>query len=124
MPIPATVDPSYTHKSISPNLFLAPAKQDNLDKTIKQSVSLENIQRFLSNNDIKALQSHYNNPDFLHCWAMTESRRSVFINMKEGDIVLLTTTGSGKFEYYGEIAFKTDNKALGDYLWERDHDKP
>lgn len=109
--------------SSSHNLFLAPAIEENIEKTIKSSISLKGIQEFLSKEEFEGLQKK--SPDLrLHCWAMTESRRAVFDSMKEGDIVLFTVKNSGKFQFYGEVIFKVDNEKLGNYLWDFVPNKP
>jgi hypothetical protein len=100
------------------NLFLAPATQENFIKTISGSIALDDISHLLKDVEREILEHKAEDPRTLHCWAMTESNRANFNAMQEGDIVLFTLRNSGKFEYYGEVIYKTVNRALGNYLWD------
>ncbi len=99
------------------NLFLAPAVEENIDKTIRSSVRFSEIQKFLSSEDATKLKTKSPNENTLHCWAMTESNKAFYDSMNERDYVLFTLRNSGKFEFYGEISCKIDNEQLGKYLW-------
>ncbi|MFQ5753335.1 MAG: hypothetical protein ACE5HI_15195 [bacterium] len=102
----------------TPNIFLAPASGENINKTIMASVGLKTFQHLLTEEEIKALQTRSHDTSRLHCWAMTENRRSVFGSMSEGDVVLFSIRASGKFEYYGVVSCKLENEKLGNFLWE------
>ena len=100
-----------------PNIYLAPAISENLEKTIKGSVSLDQIRPFLSQDEITRIEQTSGEPNSLHCWAMSYGSKAEFDSMRQGDAVLFTMKGTGKFQYYGEVAFKTDNERLGEKLW-------
>lgn len=106
------------------NLFLAPASNDNLKKTIKKSINISSIEQYLTKEEFQTIKSCANNPDILHCWAMTESNRTKYNEMSLGDIVLFSEKGSGKFQYFGQVVAKIENERLGGLLWEFVPNKP
>ncbi len=42
--------------------------------------------------------------------------RAVFDSMKDGDEVLVAITGTGRFKYRGQVAYKVESRALGQRL--------
>ncbi|KAB0665587.1 hypothetical protein F6V25_07640 [Oryzomonas japonica] len=106
------------------NIFLAPASDENLRKTIRGSVSLTSITHLLSKEERQVLQSSVKNVEALNCWAMTEGSRSKFNEMTHGDLVLFTAKDSGKFQYTGEVVAKIDSEKLGGFLWDFVPTKP
>lgn len=106
------------------NLFLAPASDENLRKTIINSVCLSSIAPFLSDEERQTLQVGAKNVNTLKCWAMTEGSRSKFNEMSPGDLVLFTAKDSGKFQYAGEVVAKIDSEKLGRFLWDFVPTKP
>lgn len=121
---PSTTDLSTAREHRRFNLFLAPAVDENINKTIRSSVSLKKFEHMLSKEDLTCLQEKSPDPNMLHCWAMTEGSRASFEHMKEGDLVLFTIKNSGKFEYLGEVSCKVENEGLGNYLWDEAPNKP
>lgn len=118
-----------TQKETSPimkgrNLFLAPAVDENINRTIRSSITLKEIKKFLSDDDLYKLETKSPDINILHCWAMTESRRTVYEAMHEGDFVLFTLKNSGRFEFWGEVNLKIENELLGRYLWDFTPNKP
>lgn len=106
------------------NIFLAPASEENLRKTIMGSVSLTSIAHLLSEGELQVLRSSAKSSEALNCWAMTEGSRSKFNEMTPGDLVLFTVKDSKKFQYSGEVVAKIDSEKLGGFLWDFVPTKP
>lgn len=106
------------------NIFLAPASDENIQKTIRGSVRLTSIAHLLSEEERQVLQSSTKNTEALKCWAMTEGSRSKFNEMAPGDLVLFTAKDSGRFQYSGEVVSKIDSERLGKHLWDFVPTKP
>jgi hypothetical protein len=119
---PISVDTTPAPKK--PNLFLAPSILENINRTISQSVNPNEFEHLISKKEIKLLKDSTNDLTSLHCFAMTENKRSTFESMRDGDIVLFTIKNTGKFAYYGEVTCKTDNERLGNHLWDIVLNKP
>lgn len=97
--------------------FLVPASKENIQKTISKEVLLSTAERFIAPFEFKELKGLLGDKKGFNCWAVSESRRSLFAEMKAEDIVLFTIKGTGKFELIGEIFYKITCKELGEYLW-------
>jgi hypothetical protein len=95
-------------------LFIAPAGDANLRRTITEQVEMSAVEALLSNSQLEDLKSVLGNSGGFHCWALTESRRSVFDAMRLGDLVILITPYTA---FTGKIQYKLINEKLGNYLW-------
>jgi uncharacterized Fe-S cluster-containing MiaB family protein len=99
------------------NLFLVPASQENVDKTIIGAVSFSAADKFLTTTQADALRKAVRNRQGFHCWAMTESLRSTFNSMQVGDVILMTIKGTGAFNYQARVVHKLESEKLGESLW-------
>lgn len=97
------------------NWFLIPARTKNINRSIRKPVALTDLHQFLGpamSQELAALGDGE-----IRCWAMTDGSESQFAKMAPGDLVLISETGTKKFNYLAEVTTKITNKALGDYLW-------
>lgn len=105
-------------------LYLVPASRENIIKTIVNDVDISVVEQFLIPSDMNKLKELLEGESRFHCWAMTESMRSIFDKMLNGDIVLLAETRTGLFKYSGEVFFTVESEELGNYLWTYTPAKP
>jgi hypothetical protein len=106
------------------NLFLVPAHKDNIDKSIAKRVPWDLLEEQLPSR-IAELKECYRDSDPVHCWAMTENKKSVFSRMQPGDLVLITEEGTGKFNYGGVIVLTMEcAPGFGNALWAFTSNKP
>lgn len=106
------------------NLFLVPADKSNIKLSIQKKVKTEDAIRFLTPAEQDELKSILNGDDSFNCWAMTESNRSTFESMNNGDFVLLSEKKTGKFNFIGKVKGKIESKSLGNNLWSFTPGKP
>jgi hypothetical protein len=99
------------------NLFLVPASQENVNKTITGAVSFDASERFLTSAQIAALRKALGNDRAFHCWALTESLRSTFNSMQVDDVILMTIKGTGIFNFLARVIHKLESEKLGETLW-------
>lgn len=104
-------------KSNQFNIFLVPAIKENMRYTIEKGVNLNTAKQFFSSSEFEALKKALGGKTDFYCWATTNSNRTTFREMQQGDFALLTEKGTGKFTVFGEIIAKFKNAALGDHLW-------
>lgn len=118
-------EPMNKHVSNSTeSLFLVPADKSNIKLSIQKRVKVKDAIRFLSSKEKKKLETILVHDESFNCWAMTESNQSTFKSMKEGDRVLLSEKGTGKFNYTGIVKGKIESKSLGNNLWSFTPGKP
>lgn len=98
------------------SLFLVPATRDNLEKSIEKSVDISFVQKYLPHHFIDEILK-YSGIEGIRCWALTQNRITVFNDIKNGDEVLLTEKGTGRFTHYGIVVGKIQNVAFGKALW-------
>lgn len=106
------------------NLFLAPAAEENLRKTIKRSIGFASIENLLTDKDKQIIKSSVSNPSVLNCWAMTENNRAKYNEMSPGDIVIFSVKDTGKFLYLGKVVAKIENENIGKSQWDFVPTKP
>ena len=53
----------------------------------------------------------------VRCWAVTESKKSIFNSMQRGSDIFFTTAGTGLMTHYARAIDKIHNPALGKALW-------
>ena len=106
-----------------PNLLLVPASRENL-WSIQSGVDINVLEQALKPEELKALQNQTPDREKYLCWAMTESRRKIFSQLRTDDIALFTVKGTRKFGYMGDICFKTENEDLGKRLWKYTPSRP
>lgn len=124
-PVPVTPPTSVTAASqlagsaahSAPQLFLAPARQANLHTTIERSVTVAEAKPYLTDSQFAELSAAIGGTHAFRCYAMTESRRSVFDAMRPRDHVLLTPTAAGQFTVSTRVVHKMDSEPLGRRLW-------
>lgn len=104
--------------SMFKNLFLIPASEANINATIKGRVAPELLKKILSEEAYDGIVKKYDNINDIHCWAMTESNRSKFNDMRIGDYVVFTVKNTGKFNYTARVTAKIESERLGDSLWD------
>ena len=110
--------------SFEKNLFLVPADKSNIKLSIQKKVKTDDALRFLTPSEQDKLKSILKTDDSFNCWAMTESNRSTFESMNEGDFVLLSEKKTGKFNFIGIVRGRIESKSLGNNLWSFTPGKP
>jgi len=105
-------------------LFLIPASEENINRTIERSVNISVAERFLDQSKFNELKRLLADKEEFHCWAMTESREYLFDEIESGDIAIFTVKGTGEFNFIAEIFHKTVCEDLGKYLWSYVPNKP
>jgi hypothetical protein len=95
-------------------LFVAPASDANLRRTILDTVDLATVENFLTEHQREEVAGLLGNSRQFHCWALTESRRSVFDAMRPGDVVVLITPQTA---FICRIQHKLISESLGNHLW-------
>lgn len=103
--------------SRKPNLFLAPAHEENLNETVTNSISMQLARRHLTENQYGELQSALRDEETFHCWAMTRNNQGTYDKMRAGDYVLFSPTGTGKFSYIARVKTRVVSSSLGYALW-------
>lgn len=98
------------------SLILVPADRENLEKSIEKSVDVNFAKKHLDSDFVDEILK-YSGIEGIRCWALTKERKFIFDNIKNGDEVLLTEKGTGKFTHYGVIIGKTKNVDFGNALW-------
>lgn len=98
------------------SLILVPATRDNLEKSIEKSVDVSFAKQYLDSKFVDEILK-YSGIEGIRCWALTKNRIKIFDDIKNGDEVLLTEKGTGKFTHYGVIIGKTQNVDFGNALW-------
>jgi hypothetical protein len=111
-------------ESIDPGLFLAPASTENLEVSVAQAISLDEVRTRLDPKIVALLRSQLGEAKSFHCWAMTSSSRATFDKMHVGDIVLFTPRRTGRFTYRATVSAKLESQQLGDLLWRITPGKP
>ena len=99
------------------NLFLVPASQENVQKTILSPVDISVAREFLNVSEFSKLKAVLGSEKKFHCWAMTERRISCFWTMQPDDVVLITLKGTGVFNYMCTVLHKMKSERLGEHLW-------
>lgn len=98
-------------------LYLAPANKENLEATIINPVPFSVANKYLNTNQASKLKLALTNTEEFRCWAMTKSSRPKFNSMNNGDYILFTLKGTGKFSYFGRVIYKVESLKLGQALW-------
>ena len=97
------------------NWFLIPASPENIDRSIRNPVSLSDLIPFLGEAESKRLAALGDGE--LRCWAMSSGIKVQFDKMRPGDLVLISESGTKKFNYFAEVTATITSKGLGNYLW-------
>lgn len=105
------------------SLLLVPATRENLEKSIEKSVDVSFARQYLSTDFVDEILKFSGN-EGIRCWALTKNRLTIFNDIKNGDEVLLTEKGTGRFTHYGVIVGKTQNVDFGNALWPIVGDSP
>jgi hypothetical protein len=95
-------------------LFIAPVTDANLRRTILNTVDLATVENFLTEHQRQEVAGLLGNHRQFHCWALTESRRSVFDAMRAGDVVVLITPLTA---FVCRVQHKLISESLGNHLW-------
>src|SRR5947209_4086 len=99
------------------NIFLVPASRENIRATVEGSVPIEIARRYLRPTEFERLNQVLGPRDRFNCWAMTEGKRSTFVQMRPGDLVVMTLRNTGHFSYVAEILYTLESIELGNFLW-------
>lgn len=93
-----------------------PEAFQNYQETIRRKRSLGEIERFLSEDDVKVLRGMYHEAPFA-VWGTIAGKRNVrtFSQMDFGDYILFSQ--KGRIVLIGEIAWKLTNRGLATYFW-------
>jgi hypothetical protein len=113
----SVLSPAETHTSDLPGVFLAPAIPENLLATVASRIALASLKGRLDGVTFDHLRGLLDGRTHFNCWAMTTASRGSFNKMRPGDIVLFSTTGTGRFTYRAIVRGKLESKLLGDLLW-------
>jgi hypothetical protein len=105
------------------SLLLVPGTRSNLEKSIENSVDLEYARKYLDEKFIVNLLRQSGN-EGIRCWAMTKKQNKLFGDIKQGDEVLISESGTGSFTHYGVIIGKTNNAKFGLDLWPKAGENP
>jgi len=108
----------------SPDLFLAPADQTNVDRTLRKPLEVAKIKSYVSAENLQLLEDMLDGKQHFNCLAMTENKRTTFNQMEPDDVVLISEKGTGKFNFYGEVAGKLISESLGKHILEFTPNKP
>ena len=98
-------------------LYLAPANEENLGATIMRSKPLSVAEEHLTHEQYTALKGSLKGASEFRCWAMTKNSRSKFNSMMQGDWVLFTSKGTGRFTFSARVIYKVESVSLGNALW-------
>lgn len=99
-------------------IYLAPASQENIARSITGRVSTKLLQKYLSPRALDVILAEYKEGRGAPCWAMTRKREGLFRKLSLGQIVLFCTKASGLFEYSAEILFCYDcGPRFGQEVW-------
>lgn len=104
-------------------LYLVPATEENLRRSIDNTVGMNELARFLSRRELDEIEARSMGRG-AHCWAMTTTKRGAFDAMAPGDDVLLSEKGTKRFTRHAQVTFKVENRALGEHIWPYKGDKP
>ncbi len=97
-------------------LILAPASRKNLETSIEKSIDIDLVKKYIPTEYVRELLK-YCGIEGIRCWAMTKNKQAVFDQIQNGDEVLFTEKGTGKFSHYGVVIGKINNTPLGSILW-------
>ena len=98
------------------SLLLVPAIRENLEKSIEKSVDISFVKQYLPSDFVDDILK-FAGIEGIRCWALTKTRITIFNDIKNGDEVLLTENGTGRFTHYGIVIGKTQNLDFGNALW-------
>ena len=107
-----------------PGVFLAPASEENIRRTVAHAVPLSRIEGRLDAATFARLKLLLGGRSEFHAWAMTGSSRGTYNKMRDGDIVLFVPNGTGRFTYRAMVAGKIESEQLGELLWPIDPAHP
>src|SRR5688572_6480748 len=98
-------------------VFLVPAHLDNARTSLSRPADLYHLRRALNcqpqyEEVIAAAKGHP-----IYCWAMRQSKLSVFRRMTPGDEVIFAITGSGEFNYVGTLFHKAESPTFASQFW-------
>jgi hypothetical protein len=81
-------------------------------------VRFERAASYLDSEKARHLEAELGGKVPFHCWAMTDgNNKKYFVMMCPGDELLFTETGSGRFQWRGEVKTTFECEALGRELW-------
>jgi len=100
------------------DVFLAPASSENIKRSITSKVDMTLAKKYLSPQQFDGLLNSLNGESKFHCWAMSENSRPYYRVMKAGDKVVFKITGSGRFNFVGDVIYKFENEEIGNEIWD------
>lgn len=105
-------------------MFLAPASDENIRRTVTRRVPLSRIEGQLHAGTLARLKLLLGSRNEFNAWAMTANSRGTYDNMRQGDVVLFVPKATGRFTYRGTVAGKIESRELGQLLWPVDPAHP
>lgn len=98
------------------HIFSCPAPSGNINRSIRNPISLEEINRYLTCEAAQDLSSIYGD-NLAYLWAPTPNQNE-FKNAQPGSILLLRENGHKEFGYYARIVYLTEGqKGIGEFIW-------
>ncbi len=97
------------------NLFLTPASQENLQRTVAQIVSFQQLLNLgLPDAVVDRVRVNSVSEIGVYCWATSSRKkgRAIFDQMEKGDYVLFKPNGVSYFRYQGKIVDKEITEVL------------
>ena len=111
------------------NVFLVPSgKEEGHFRSIKDGVSIAFIKSALKREERERPERIYKDGR-VRVWGTEPKRkmRTIWEKMRDGDILLFSPKGTGRYKYYGEVAFTSHNKELAkrlqELVWEKEGQK-
>ena len=104
------------------NIFLAPAKKENLALSIENPINTKIlIKSSFTHDEIEFIKNNSKN-NVIHAWAINNNNnmKSYIKNIKRKDIILFCDTSEKKFTYSGQILCLIKNHSINSNLWDKD----
>lgn len=104
------------------NIFLAPAKKENLALSIENSINADIlIKSNFTHDEIEFIKNNSQN-NIIHAWAINNNNnmKSYIKNIKKNDIVLFCDTSIKKFIYSCQVLCLIKNDFINSNLWDKD----
>ena len=112
----------FEYPPITPSLFLAPAREEDIRMTVQRAVPYARAERHILARQRIQLKRAIEDASTFNCYGMFERDRSVFESMRPGDYVLITVTRTGQFNVLARVVTKFESAELGRELWPVDEE--
>jgi hypothetical protein len=89
-----------------------------MKSSIFASIAPQILEENLPPSQVAEVKTAYDDGQAIRCWAMTKQKRSIFDQMQQGDIVLFSINGTGKFSYMSSVVMRMDcPRNFGEAIW-------